>query len=144
MSHPHAGRSSQTISSREDRGAESSENQALNIVERYRRGSISKAAAVLTIQRDLAPILELSEKTIDEALPSYLEMLKHGESSAGPHQRASLASSIGPKVRNLSEKSEVRPMVIEDRRIPLIQWMGMTNPQSKGLVPLSTRIGSPC
>ena len=70
-----AARSSQTLSSREDGSPHTSTQQALNIIERYRQGTLTKAAALLAIQRDLAPIIEQWGRTIDEILPTYVLML---------------------------------------------------------------------
>ena len=67
--------STQTLSSRENGSSHTSTQQALNVVECYRRGTISKAAVLLAIQQDLAPIVEQWEQTIDEILPTYISML---------------------------------------------------------------------
>lgn len=67
--------SSQTLSSREGPASNASTEQALDIVEQYRRGTITKAAALLAIQRDLTPILARWERTLDEILPTYVSML---------------------------------------------------------------------
>ena len=48
----------QTLSSQEDGTSHTSTQQALNVIERYQWETISKVAALLAIQWDLAPIIK--------------------------------------------------------------------------------------
>ena len=51
-------RMTQTLSSQEDGTSHTSTQQALNVIERYQWETISKVAALLAIQWDLAPIIK--------------------------------------------------------------------------------------
>ena len=105
----HAARSSQTLSSGEDVSSNASTQQALDIVERYRRGTITKAAALLTVQHDLAPLLECWERSLDEIFPTYVAMLDEVDSTnqdaqqRGEPRQSSPAASIGE-----SDRAEAR------------------------------------
>ena len=105
----HAAQSSQTLSSEEDASSNTSTQQALDTVERYRRGTITKAAALLAIQRDLAPLLERWERSLDESFPTYISMLDGVDSTnrdsgqRGEPRRASPATSAGE-----SDRAEAR------------------------------------